>query len=300
MRLTQSMRRVLPIVVTGLILCLACQVEAGSSDRAFFWEMRSPKATAYILGSIHLMRSDAYPLNPSIEEAFQSAKTLVVEINDAGDDDALTRIMRENISGPEAVGLRAALSPETYERARKKLSQYGLDIAALETLPPWVLATMLTVLETQRHGLDPEHGVDRYFLRKARGSSKRILPLESVEYQLSLLNSLSMHEQDALLVSTLEELDELGGQIDRIMTAWKSGDESEIEAVIKEGMKEQPFGGDLYRKIIYDRNVNMASRIDELLQTDGTAFVVVGAAHLVGEDGIISLLQRRGHAAERR
>lgn len=291
-----------PLLITAicLVLCIPCKSEAGSDDRSFFWEIRSGKATAYILGSIHLMRSDAYPLRPAIEAAFERSDMLIVEADDIDDVDALQRMMRKSRVASEGSGLRSSLRPDTYERAGERLRQYGLDIAALESLRPWVLATMLTLLETQRHGLDPEHGVDRYFLQKAREQERRIVALESVEYQLNLMNSLSMDEQDALLLSTLEGLGDLTGQINRLMAAWESGDESAVEDLIVESVREQPFGDDLYRKIIFERNVNMATRIQELMGASGTAFVVVGAAHLVGEDGIISLLERRGYTAKRR
>lgn len=292
--------RVLIVVAIGFTLCAPARVEAARKDRAFFWELRSPTVTAYILGSVHLMRKDAYPLRAAIEDAFQRADTLVVEVDDNGDAGALLRLMTERSGSDGRDRLKTVLRPETYKLAGETLRQYGLDITGLESLRPWMLATMLTVLETEKYGLSPEYGVDKFFLRRARESGKRIISLESLEYQFRLMNDLPMPEQDALLLSTLEELGDLGSQVNRIMAAWKSGDESEIEALTLDGIKEQPFGDDLYHKIISERNVHMASRIDELLSTEGTVFVVVGAAHLVGEDGIISLLSRMGRAVDRR
>jgi uncharacterized protein YbaP (TraB family) len=54
----------------------------------------------------------------------------------------------------------------------------------------------------------------------------------------------------------------------------------------------------MLKHLLHDRNIGMADKIEELLKTSQTAFVMPGAAHLVGEDGLIKMLQDRGYQVE--
>jgi uncharacterized protein YbaP (TraB family) len=146
-------------------------------------------------------------------------------------------------------------------------------------------------------GYDPQYGIDRYFLSKA-GRGKRILELEGFAYQVNLLSGLSAEEQELLLLLTLKDLKNGGDEVDNLITAWAAGDAPGVEAILIKKLQENPRIHSFYEKFLYMRNREMVSKIEFYLKTNGAYFVVVGAAHLTGEKGIIQLLKTKGYRVQ--
>jgi uncharacterized protein YbaP (TraB family) len=194
-------------------------------------------------------------------------------------------------------GLESHLSKETYELAKARMNRFGMPIEFFHKSKPWFLALMITALEMQRLGFDPEYGIDNYFLKKAAGG-KRIIELESVAYQTNLLSTLSEGEQELFLLSTLRDLDVLAREMDTLAKAWNTGDTEAFESIVSKGAQDDPRLIPLYDKLIYERNTTMASRIEGFLKTGGRYFVVVGAGHLVGKKGIVEHLKEKGYSVE--
>jgi uncharacterized protein YbaP (TraB family) len=148
-----------------------------------------------------------------------------------------------------------------------------------------------------KSGYDPEYGIDKYFLSKAAGK-KKILELESLDYQIDLLSGLDDTEQELFLLYTLKDLKILVQEVDKLVDAWKSGAAESMESTITKSFTEDRKFYPIYEKLIYKRNRNMTLKIEDFLRTSGTYFVVVGAAHLLGDRGIIQLLKEKGFNVE--
>jgi hypothetical protein len=110
-----------------------------------------------------------------------------------------------------------------------------------------------------------------------------------------LFDGMSMPQQDAMLADTIKELDTEVGNISKIGGAWQSGDAPALERIIMPDMKQDP---ELYKKVLVDRNHSWMPKIDDLLARRGHAFIVVGAAHLLGPDGLLALLKAKGYLVE--
>jgi uncharacterized protein YbaP (TraB family) len=147
-------------------------------------------------------------------------------------------------------------------------------------------------------GYDPNYGMDKYFLSKAAGT-KKILELESLDYQIDLLSSLNDDEQELFLLYTLKDLKILTQEVDKLVEAWQSGAAESMEKTVTKSFTEDRRFSGIYDKLIHKRNRNMALKIEGFLKTNGTCFVVVGAAHLLGDRGIVQLLKGRGYSVER-
>ena len=150
-------------------------------------------------------------------------------------------------------------------------------------------------LEFQNLGYDPANGIDVYFAGKAAGK-KRIVELESFDYQINLLNGFSDREQELFLLYTIKDLATLKDGIEELMAAWQSGDSKKMEELVTRTLTESPELRPVYDKLFYRRNMEMTARIEQLLKGKETVFVVVGAAHLVSEKGIIELLRGKGYS----
>jgi len=270
---------------------------AFSYQKSFLWKVQSKSATVYVLGSLHALKREMYPLPGQIEEAFSKSDVLVVEanINEMPLEGIMGMLEAALYTGNE--GLESHLSKETYELAKARLNRFGMPIEFFHKSKPWFLALMITALEMQRLGFDPEYGIDSYFLKKAVGV-KRIMELESVTYQMNLLSTLSEGDQESFLLYTLRDLNILARKMDTLTNAWSTGDTEALESIVSEGVQDDPRMTPLYEKLIYERNNIMASRIEGFLKAGGRYFVVVGAGHLVGKKGIIELLKKKGYSVE--
>lgn len=280
-----------------LIFVLAGAAYGQQAKKAseFMWEVRSKTAAAYLLGSVHLMKKNIYPLARTIEDAFKRSDVLVVEANINNIDPAESaKIARKALYQP-GDSLRKHISRETYDMVKEEAARIGLPPEILGNQRPWFLSMTFTAFELMKWGFKPQYGIDRHFLTEAEGR-KRIVELESIDYQVNLLSGLSESEQELLLKYTLKELPVLGAEADRMLHAWKTGDAGEMAALLSEGIKRDSELSSFYNSLLYERNRNMASKIEEFLRSDKTWFVVVGAGHLVGKEGIIEILKEKGYS----
>ena len=100
------------------------------------------------------------------------------------------------------------------------------------------------------------------------------------------------------LVSAFGDLELLKGEINEILKAWNAGDTKTMESFVSKSLQDDPRTLPIYEKLIFDRNKNIASKIEGYLKTKEHYFVVVGTAHLVGKDGIIEILKKKGYLIE--
>lgn len=248
----------------------------------------------YLAGSVHMLSADVYPLNPVFERAFESAGTLVEEI-DLGQ--ALTAAPAMLLKGLFTDGrtLDKVVSKSTFDLLTARLKDSGLPTEMLSQMKPWMVAMMLMATDTLQAGLSPALGLDQHFFDKAATVGKPVKGLESVESQVDRLDGLSPAVQEQMLRSTLTDLDSERKNLKELIDAWQRGDAPSLERILLADFKDYPAA---YQSLIVERNHNWLGQIDACLVQRAPCFVVVGAAHLVGPDGLIALLQRKGYRVD--
>ena len=271
-------------------------VQTEQNGSHFLWRVDFGNARVYLLGSIHLLDQSMYPLPPVMEEAFAESSALVLEADAGGEPNELGAKLQEAATYTDGLNLEAHLEPEDFARLEKSLRKYGIDIASLQLFRPWFASMVVGVSALMQMGFLPQYGIDMHFLEQAHLAGKPVLELESMEYQVQLFSKLSDQDQVLLLRETLEELDLLRGEFAEVVSAWRNGDIRALEAFGEEPSKKYPELDKLDRVLVDERNAAMAEKIAGFLKTDRSYFVVVGAAHLVGERGIVALLRNRGYA----
>jgi uncharacterized protein YbaP (TraB family) len=288
----------LALTLTIFVSSVLAGEKGGAGQKNFLWEVRSKTATAYVIGSVHLAKADIYPLSPKIEESFDKAAVLALEADPAkAKDEKLMQLMLASALYPQGESLRDHLSTETYALAERELKNMGLPLEYFNRTRPWFLALTLETVELQRLGFDTEYGIDSHFAAKAAGK-KRIIELESFDYQIRMMNGFSEREQELFLLYTLKDLSVLKDGVEELMSAWRSGDTKGMEALVTRSLSEAPQLRPIFDKLFYKRNREMGGRIESFLQGKETVCVIVGAAHLVGREGIIELLRGKGYSVE--
>jgi uncharacterized protein YbaP (TraB family) len=294
------MRRRLPwVALTGLALLFPsasapAAVERGS--KLFLWKATSPTTEVYLFGSIHLGKKEFYPLAKEVETAFEKSKFLVLEADETKfKPQDLQDLILENAMYPADDALSKHATPETI----KALGALGYPAEAIDRMKPWFLAITVSAVSIQKLGYTKEFGVDTHFSKGAKEKGKDILELESLEYQIKLLSGFSPELQVKFLEATLEESEKTQEKMDTMVAAWSKGDTAALEQeMIKKPLEKRPAQKEIFAKMIDDRNEGMAKKIGEYLKTKDVHFVVVGAAHLVGEKGVAKLLEKQGFKVE--
>jgi len=256
------------------------------------WKLEGKTNSVYLLGSIHLLNKTNYPLAAPIETAFKEGRVVAFETDIGAMSEPDTQMkMIEKMQLPEGQTLKDQLSAETYAALMKCVEKTGLPEAMVTQFKPVMAATMLLAMDAVQMGLDPEQGVDQHYFRRARESGKKIVPLETVDYQIDLLTGLSKEEGELVVKSMLKDMANRRDMLGEIVRAWQTGDTAGIDKFLNEATSEAPA---IMKRMVTDRNRNWVPKIEGLLRGGKDAIVIVGAAHLVGKEGVVELLRQRG------
>jgi uncharacterized protein YbaP (TraB family) len=271
-------------------------IAVAADAKTFAWKATGKGGVVYLVGSVHLLSKDFYPLNPTIEAAYKDADLLVEEVDMAEmlDPSAQLGFLSRGML-PSSTPLDTVVSASTYALVAKRASDLGLPVEPFKLLKPWLVALMLVQVEWQKAGFDPELGLDKHFYDQAKADGKRTEGLETAEYQISRLDGMSMEQQEHLLSESLKDLDAERANMTRLVDAWRAGDAPAVERIVLSELKQEPL---LYQRLLVERNRNWIPKIEALFARPRPALVVVGAAHLVGPDGLIALLRAKGYTVE--
>jgi uncharacterized protein YbaP (TraB family) len=250
----------------------------------------------YLAGSIHALGPDAYPLSAAMENAFRTSGTLVEEV-DLGQADLSAAVPMLLAQGMYRDGrsFENVVSKETAALVAGRLKETGLPLDMMRAMKPWMVMLVLTALEAQKAGLDASLGLDKYFFDKAKAAGKPVVGLETVQSQVDRFDRMPEALQEQLLQSTVRELDTGRDTLNAMVSAWKRGDAAAIEKMSRVSFDEYPAA---YTSIIVERNRNWIPQIEACFSKSMPCFVVVGAAHLVGPDGLLALLAQKGYRLE--
>lgn len=272
------------------------QETLASKNKSFLWKAQSQANTVYLLGSIHLLKAENYPLSAAMEAAFEQAQVLVLEINP--DSLALPSmqqfILRKGMFG-EGRTLQGSLSQETYALMQKHAEALGVNLTLLQGFEPWLVGLTLTSAKLQQMGLSAQHGVDQYFFQKAKAARKPVLSLESVAFQISRFDDMPLPQQDAFLLESLQEWALIESELNAIVRLWSTGEADSLAAKLFEGLQSHP---EVYAALITERNRNWLAHIEKFLLADKIHLLVAGAGHMVGKEGLIDLLRAKGYVVE--
>jgi uncharacterized protein YbaP (TraB family) len=283
--------------VPALLLAAIAAAAPRADGHIFAWTATDAgHHVVYLVGSVHLLSQDFYPLSPALESAFDDSNLLVEEA-DLGEMLGPEAQMRMLGRGMLASGqsLENVVSPATYKLVSARADALGLPLAALSVFKPWMVALTLAGLEWQKAGFDPQHGVDKHFYDLAKRDHKTVQGLETVDYQIAQFDGLAATEQDKMLADTLKELDTEKANVTTLAKAWKAGDAATVERLVLQDLQDDRT---MYDRLLVNRNRQWLPKIEALFVRPGRAFVVVGAAHLVGPDGLLTMLKAKGYAIE--
>jgi uncharacterized protein len=262
----------------------------------FMWKAESNGQVCYLLGSIHFLNSRHYPLHASIESAFNKSDVLAVEADisgSAGMSAATSAVYQAMYQDGRT--LKDDVSGRTLDMVKKKLADMNMASDYMMKFKPWFVAMTILQYQLAKLGYNADAGVDKYFLDRAAQSGMPVKELEGVNFQLNLFNSFSRTENEHFLLSTIVSTNQMQTQVTKMINAWLAGDASTMHQNNTGYLSRYPELVPMYKKLNDDRNVTMTQKIEGYLNSNKTHFVVVGAAHLAGPNGIVNILRNKGY-----
>jgi uncharacterized protein YbaP (TraB family) len=283
------------LALCGLLLCVAARADSALHS---LWELHGKHNTVYLLGSIHVLRLQDYPLAPVVLEAYANAKSVLMEVN--LEEISSAQVQAEMLSSallPDGKTLPDVLGRERYARADALAHEVGVELSLFDQFAPWFAAEAISQLQLSQLGFQPEAGVEMYFMERARNDGKSVAGLETIHDQISLFQSMPVDTQAEYLVSSLEQAHDLPKQVDSMVLAWQRGDTRWFENQLRSELGRDPR---LYQSVLGARNRKWVPKIEALLNDDRNYLVIVGTGHLVGQGSVIDLLKKDGIGATQR
>ncbi|WP_429149136.1 TraB/GumN family protein [Aeromonas rivipollensis] len=272
----------------SLLLWLLLPLNA-YADPAFY-RISKGSEQHWLLGSIHAGKPSLYPLPDPVERAWQQSRALVMEVDMTHISQAQWQEMGAITRLVDGKTLKDHLPMDLYRRTLIAAGQNGLNESMLAPLRPWFAAITLTQAALERTGYRGEFGVDQHFAKRANDGGKPIVGLETLLEQLGYLASVG-DNQTLMLESTLDELPELEKGFAEVMAAWQNGDQATLINLLKEEMAPPKLQAWLEQTLLAERNRNWVKKWPGL---PNESFIVVGALHLYGEQGLLALLEQQG------
>ena len=256
------------------------------------WKVQGAKCSVYLLGSVHVLKEEHYPLPAVFENAFSNASLVVFETDIGAMMKPETQMkLMSKAQLPEEQTLKDVLTEKTYAELSRHLKDSGMPEVMFTKLRPGFAVMTLAMLELQKEGFDPESGMDLYFYKRTGKAGKTVRGLETLDFQLSLICDLSKDEGEAMMKSSLADLKDAKSKFAELITAWQTGDGASVEKLLNRAQKEDLA---IMKKFLTDRNLSWVPQIEALAKGTNNAVVIVGAGHLVGKEGVVELLKQKG------
>ena len=285
----------LGLILLGLLLCVTVRADGALHS---LWELHGKHNTVYLLGSIHVLRPNDYPLAPVVLDAYTHAGSLLMEVN--LDEINSEQVQAEMLASAPLSGgktLPDVLGKQRYERAAALAHEIGVELSSFDQFAPWFAAEAISELQLTQLGFQPENGVEMYFMDRARSDGKSVDGLETVHDQISVFQNMSLDAQAEYLLSSLEQAHDLPKEVDSMVRAWQRGDTRWFESELQSDLGHD---SDLYQSVLVARNRKWVPKIEALLNGDKNYLVIVGTGHLAGQGSVVDLLKKDGIVATQR
>ena len=298
LRLISAAVFVAAYAAAAIVAAPALDTRQDAPRRGLLYEIRTVGNTVYLFGTLHVGKPEFYPLSREVNRALADSQRLYLEVNLTD----TTTINAETVAMAmygDGITLDQKLPAALMAKVSARLARYQFPQQIALKMKPWMLAHTLLLLEAKRRGYDPELASEFHLLGYAGAAHKEIRGLESLSEQFAVFDRMSQAQQQAFLEQTLSEFDDarFETRLKALFDAWANADARALEDELQyEKTQDSVFASILLPRLIDERNRAMADRIADIARSGPKSFVAVGALHLVGKEGIVELLRRRGFA----
>jgi uncharacterized protein YbaP (TraB family) len=286
------------LVTLVIVFALITQVFfIGSvAAKSSVWKVSKGNDYVYIAGTIHILPPSEYPLPKAFNQAYKETSSLVLETKLPDESDMALQVqMMQAMMYKNGQNLKSVLSKRTYKQLQEYVTGLGADLTMFELFKPGALVSVLAMLEAQKAQLSGE-GVDMYFNKKAVADNKSVAYFETVEFQMNMLANMGRGHEDKFINSNLKQMANFKPMFIKLIDAWRRGDTPELTRLAIKPMQDDP---QTLKTLLTDRNRNWIPHIERMFTDTSNnsekEFVLVGIAHLLGNNNVLTLLKNRGY-----
>lgn len=286
------------LAALALAACASAPREPQFPPGPALFVARDADSTMYLFGTLHIRRPGAPWGGARAQAGLAEAGDVWTELIISPETDAETQLLalRHGMADPGRP-LSSYFSSEENVRIGTVAQRLSLQPQMLDAMKPWLAGVTLALLPMIQAGYDPSAGADRLIDAYGDANGKTMRAFETAEQQIQMLAGLSEDVQRQMLLEALDEAESGTGPIETMAAAWESGDLATLERMVVTEMRaEYP---DFYQVLLVDRNNAWVEVLVRELDSTGVDFVAVGAGHMLGEDGVVAQLRRRGYTVER-
>jgi uncharacterized protein len=246
--------------------------------------------TLYLGGSIHALRSSDYPLPPAYNRAFDASTHLVFEVDDKGMSGTTKSLLKAG-QYPKGDSLKNHVDPRTYDYLKRVFRLLQVPEAKWSRYRPWFL--VLVLQSSGMRDFSGQLGVDSFLSNRAKANKKPVSGLETGAEHAAVYSGLTDRQGEALLLHMfIPQGGRTSGDTPSFMGPWRRGDVDAIAAGMHQAYRDYPA---FAVRILDERNRRWMPKIESYLRSGHTYYVVVGAAHLGGPNGLLAMLRARGY-----
>lgn len=257
----------------------------------------------YMMGSIHAADESVNNMPDYFENAFKNCTALAVEadVTNVMSDISQVIDIYQKMMYTDGTTIKDHISADTYQKAVKLLTDNNMYTELYDYYMPAMWNSLIENIIVNKSGLDVNCGVDSVLTKRAKKENKKVLEVESIDFQLNLLTEFSDETQELILKSYTADgaVEEQVNTLNELYDKWKKGTITEKDVIDDTDEsdltdKEKQLVDEYNKKMLDDRNINMADKAEEYMQSGDTVMFVVGAAHFQGEKGILKLMENKG------
>jgi uncharacterized protein YbaP (TraB family) len=283
------------LFVSRRLLIAAVLLSVVSRGRAAsVWKVTSESGNVlYLAGSIHALKSTDYPLPSAYNRAFDASDRLVCEVDPKALNESSKGLLKAG-EYPKSDSLKNHVDPRTYDYLRRLFKLMDVPENKFARYRPWFLSLMLQ--EPSSRGMSETLGVEEFLMRRAQANAKPVFGLESAREHADIFLGLTDRQSEAMLLIMFVPAERGSGSAGNALAeAWRRGDADADTRVFMDGFRDFPSLAD---RLLTNRNRRWIPKIEGYLHSGKTYFVVAGAAHMGGPNGVLALLRARGYRIE--
>lgn len=265
-------------------------VQKPSGGKHCLWRVVDAKAPVYLLGSIHSMRKNDYPLPPVIEQAIQESQQFYFEYDPRGDDELAKKLTAAAVL-PKGVLIKQKLNPKTWNFLLSISNRKNYAWAGLRA---WAIAFFVLDYPVYER-TSSAYGLDNYIIRKARSWGRPMHGLETVDEHVNVYAGMSDIESEVYLLEAIVFAHQTDARFRETIKDWRTGNTERLFQLEMPDISDAPG---LVPRFLQRRNIRWIPKIETAIKSGKPTMIVAGAMHFSGPQNVITMLRARGYNIE--
>lgn len=270
------------------------QTETVLNNDPALWLIQDADTKIYLFGTVHILKPGMKWQTPKFVNAVKSADMIFLEADlSLAEDGSLIQEVTTLGANRSSCDLRCILPDADEDKVYKFGDDLGMPPEMLDRLQPWMVGIMFQALYMGAHGYKTDNGVEKAVMAMADDIHTPLRYFETPMQQMRFFANLPLKDQTDFLIATVDSINEDPDFFDELIEDWAKGN---VKGIAEKMSETDDWGSEIvYEALLANRNkawvVELKKQMEEF---EGTIFVAVGTAHLVGKDSVNALMKKQG------